>query len=293
MNKSKSSSNGKRISMIALNIFFFASLLVFAIGDPERWQPVSKLSQEAYRGRTKQLALLIKEGNDVNQRDPDGKTPLMWAALGAEFSGVALLVNSGADINLRDHNGLTALMLVSGVRDTFRENISWAKKGGLSFLTKVFRKQAYLKTAKLLIEAGAEIEARDSNWEATALMFAAMGSDPKYVRFLFDQGATLTVRDDQAKVMIRVTNIEILRILVTSGVDINVQNADGGWNALLFACHLGNEKLARELIKYGANVNVVFVGQGSIYKAYTPLRFAEEGNHYKIVEMLKAAGAMK
>lgn len=293
MNKLNLLSNGGIISLIALNLFLLASISLFAKGAPEHWKPVSSLSQEAYNGRTKQLAELLKEGDDVNQRDPDGKTPLMWAVIGAEYPAATLLVQSGAEVNFRDNNDHTALMLVSLDNQYFGDVILPAKKRRFICLKELFRKQAHIDMAKLLIGAGADIEARDSYPGATALMHAAFSSDAKYVRFLLDRGATLSDRNDQADVMVWIEDIDILRILVTTGVDIDIQWGGSGWNALLRACDRGDGKMVKELIKYGANVNVVIGGPSSMYRGYTPLRFAEEGKNRKIVEMLKAAGATR
>lgn len=66
-----------------------------------------------------------------------------------------------------------------------------------------------------------------------------------------------------------------------------------GWNALLLSCRQGDVGYVRELIEHQADVNVVTGGEEVFSKGYTPLRFAEEGGHTKIVEMLKAAGATR
>lgn len=58
---------------------------------------------------------LIKAGADVNARDKDGCTPIMYSVMNGNVGGfmVKMLVDNGADINATDDKGRTALMYVS------------------------------------------------------------------------------------------------------------------------------------------------------------------------------------
>gem|GEM_PF-2614408 len=49
------------------------------------------------------LKILIKEGFDVNQKNPFGKTPLMYAAQHNQFESIAVLLAAQADPNLMTH----------------------------------------------------------------------------------------------------------------------------------------------------------------------------------------------
>ncbi|HVK05686.1 MAG TPA: ankyrin repeat domain-containing protein [Armatimonadaceae bacterium] len=55
------------------------------------------------------MRLLIEKGADVNGRNAEGITPLMYSALAGRAELAALLVEKGADVNAKDTNGLTAL----------------------------------------------------------------------------------------------------------------------------------------------------------------------------------------
>ena len=55
------------------------------------------------------VKVLIEGKANVNAPDPDGKTPLHWAAERKRTDLVELLVNAGADVNRRDKSGKTAL----------------------------------------------------------------------------------------------------------------------------------------------------------------------------------------
>ena len=65
----------------------------------------------------------LASGGDVNERDIDGSTPLMHAALECRAQIVSMLLERGADPKLRSHskqpasftgNGQTALQIASG-----------------------------------------------------------------------------------------------------------------------------------------------------------------------------------
>ena len=69
-----------------------------------------------------------------------------------------------------------------------------AKDGGLTLLTKAAT-EGYLKTAKLLIDKGAEIDAR-TNEGTSALMVASSGGYTKIVELLVNAGANAKIKNN-------------------------------------------------------------------------------------------------
>jgi len=63
---------------------------------------------------------LIDAGADVNARDIDGWTPLMYAALNGHTEIVELLIESGADVNAKGALRGTALLLAAAKGETIR-----------------------------------------------------------------------------------------------------------------------------------------------------------------------------
>jgi ankyrin repeat protein len=62
-------------------------------------------------GDLKKVKQLLKEGVDVNTKDEDGWTALMYACLKGEKKVAEFLIEKGVDVNAKDKNGRTALMI--------------------------------------------------------------------------------------------------------------------------------------------------------------------------------------
>jgi len=75
-------------------------------------------------------------------------------------------------------------------------------------------------------------------------------------------------------------DLESVRQLLQSGVDVNDSHADG-MTALHWAAENGNTDIAKALIFAGANVQ-----SGTRIGAYTPLHIASRGGHHEVVEAL-------
>ncbi|HUG17436.1 MAG TPA: ankyrin repeat domain-containing protein, partial [Planctomycetaceae bacterium] len=82
-----------------------------AVPDNEAGNSKSSLHDAAAAGQIGRIRQLLAErGIDINDRDSEGKTPLMVAAAADEAHLVALLMLGGADETLRDNDGKSALM---------------------------------------------------------------------------------------------------------------------------------------------------------------------------------------
>ena len=86
--------------------------------------------------RVQLVELLIAKGAEVNHRESDGRTALMYAAENGDTQAVNALLRSGASVNLADNEGETALM-----------------KAAASSCTE--------ETVRALLSAGADLNARD------------------------------------------------------------------------------------------------------------------------------------
>ena len=64
-------------------------------------------------GKMEAVSLLLKAGADVNAKDKDGLTALMWASVKGHLEIADILLKAGADVNTKGHDGRTALMWAS------------------------------------------------------------------------------------------------------------------------------------------------------------------------------------
>ncbi len=69
-----------------------------------------KLFKAVKKGKITALNRMIKQGIDVNMKDEDGWTPLMYAAANNDTKIAQVLLKAGANVEARDKDGRTALI---------------------------------------------------------------------------------------------------------------------------------------------------------------------------------------
>jgi len=114
----------------------------------------------------KTLQWYIKEGVDINAKDNNGYTALMWASSNGNTAIVQQLIAAGADINAKNNYGNTALL--------------WASRRGHTLVV------------KQLIAAGVSLNDKN-NGGNTALMWASINGHTAVVQQLIAAGADHTI----------------------------------------------------------------------------------------------------
>jgi len=113
----------------------------------------------------------------------------------------------------------------------------------------------------VLLKAGADVNAHDTQYSATALMWtAAYASVVDPVIALLDAGADLKAvdKDGNTTLMWAVTknlNIDIVKALLAAGADANVADSYGA-TALIAAVKGGSAKIVAALLDAGVNAKV-------------------------------------
>ncbi len=271
-------------------------------------------------GDLNMLALLLDKGADLHATTKHGRNALMEAAARYHFDIVKLLkargakltlpmaaalgdadevhrlINEGADPNARDTSGKTALMktaLLTGpeVPTDPRRLKRWGKdlgsKGeGEGQLPQVPASNR-LAAAKILLENGAEVDAKDGSGE-TALKMAAESGSLDSAKLLLNRGADVNARGimDMTSLMIaaRRRNLDMVKLLVQHGAYIDAQDR-GGRTALMQAAERGALGVAKYLLERGADVNA----QG--YGGTTALMVAARSGHLDMFALLLDKGA--
>ncbi|KAL4162962.1 hypothetical protein KRP22_015239 [Phytophthora ramorum] len=188
----------------------------------------NRLREAAKMGYIATVNELVQNGTDINARDNDGLTPLIWAAR-CGLDVVRCLVEQGADKEAKANNGDTALI--------------WAAWLG------------HQSVVRYLVEQGADIEAKNNEGNTVLAMTAYVGQ-LNVVRYLVKQGADKEAKNNYGNTVLigapSSDNLDVVRHLVEQGADINAKN-NVGKTALIGAASRGNLEMVRYLAEQGVD----------------------------------------
>ena len=268
---------------------------------------------------------------DVNARQTDGSTALLWAVYKGDADQVRTLLKAGADASIANEFGATPLSEAARTGNT--QILAMLLKAGAdpkavnqegeTALHEVAR-TGNIESARLLLKAGAHVDAREKWGQQTPLHWAASQNQPEMIRFLVSHGADVdaraAVRDWQRRVTAegrpkdmnrggftpllfaaRDGFVDSVQALLQGKADINQPDPDGTTPLLLTLIN-GHWDTAKLLIDSGANVNDWdFWGQSPLYIAVDmnilPAGFRVElpttdaANGVEVIKMLLARGA--
>ncbi|KAF4630287.1 hypothetical protein G7Y89_g7852 [Cudoniella acicularis] len=112
---------------------------------------------------------------------------------------------------------------------------------------------------KFLLEKGAEIEARDENWDRTPLLWAACNGHNEVISFLLQKGAALECKDVDGRtpLMYAVANGReaTVRLLLEKGAAVN-SNTNFAHTPLILAIESRREGIVELLLKNGVEIEV-------------------------------------
>jgi ankyrin repeat protein len=167
------------------------------------------LTQAFIKQQPEIVSMLLGAGTDVNKKGTQGGTALLWAIPKSNLPQCAenlrKVLDAGADLESREEHGFTALMLSLDSIDL-------------------------LPTTTLLIQRGADVNARDSSGN-TPLMVGAVGGNLAQLKLLLKHGARINDSNGQdlTAVMIAVEkrDREAVRELVKAGADFQAKDFAG------------------------------------------------------------------
>ncbi|QYS97701.1 Serine/threonine-protein phosphatase 6 regulatory ankyrin repeat subunit B [Trichoderma simmonsii] len=143
--------------------------------------------------------------------------------------------------------------------------------------------------AKLCLENGADIEARDTVHTRTPLLWAATGGQDDVVKLLIEKGADVNANEHGRTPLLWAAKQgydATVRQLLEAKADIEVKDTSYGQTPLLWAAKSGHEAVVKLLLEYKAKTESRDATFGQ-----TPLMWAVENGHDAITRLLLESGA--
>jgi ankyrin repeat protein len=197
--------------------------------EHKRGKPEPRVSEAEF---LREIEQVVAEGGDVNAPYMGNIIPLQEAVIWGYTEAVEYLLSRGADADIQDEKGWTPLHLAA--MDA-REDI-----------------------AKMLINEGAEVNARGTSYGFTPLDLSVTPSDQ---------------------------SLPLIELLLDAGADVNAEGPFGGWTPLHKAANLRNLRAAQLLLNRGANANA------RDERGETPLHLAAVTGEVGMVKLLLIRGA--
>ncbi|HSA96039.1 MAG TPA: ankyrin repeat domain-containing protein [Acidobacteriota bacterium] len=220
------------------------------------------LHYAAYGQDPSLVDFLIDKGAKVDLAGAQTKTPLHIAAIGDRREIVAALLKRGASLEIRDDYGRTALILCA-------------------------RERGQAATARVLLDAGADIDAIDK-FGSSALELAAWRGKEELVDLLLDRGAKVPDRGEIWANMLKeaVSNglARLFRRLAEGGQDLKALDP-AGESLLQAAAAGGSAEIVGLLIERG------FAPAKADRFGWTPLHYAARDGRTEAARILLERGA--
>lgn len=232
-------------------------------------------------GEREQAMEMIRLGADVNDRQGDGSSALLWAVFNIDVELAEALLSREADPNLMNSFGASPLgeavkagntelvdMLLHAGADPEAANADGQTALMLAARTGV------VEVAELLIAFGADVNVSEQWRGQTPLMWASANNHVGMTRLLLEHGADYSKRAHAFDWGSQITSEPRAQYRPT-----------GGLTALLYAARTGCTGCAEALIAAGADIDKPSPD------AVTPLMIALDNRRYDTAKLLLEAGA--
>ena len=261
------------------------------------------LNGAAVFGHREIVALLIEKGAEIGVKDGNGNGPLHSAAFLGRSDVVELLLEKGADVNVKNNNGETPM-------DTL--GADWGTTQFIGNLLKIPLDRPSIeagraKTRELLAKRGG----KNGGGAGGGLHAAVRRQDLAAVKAALDDKGNPNAPDQQVGMTplawaAAVGNVEISKLLIERGANVNGKNADGA-TPLHVASFLGRAGVVELLLAKKGDPNARNTkGETPLFSAQVPASLvpviagllqmevdqkAVEQGRPKVIELLEQGGA--
>ena len=273
---------------------FVMSLAIAATASAQ-----ATLADRIQSGDRRAALAMLDAGADVNRAQPDGSTPLHWAAYRVDQELAQRLLKKGAKANVVNRYGASPLaeavrvasVPLVGMLLEAGADANVANEDGQTSLMLAAR-TGNVGVAELLVKHGADVNRREQFHDQSAVMWAAGENHPEMVVFLVSKGADLSVRarstdwatqiSNEPRVQYRPTGgltpllyaaragcLGCVKTMLDAGADKDRPNPDG-MTPMIMALDNGHPVVAQYLLDHGANPNTWdWWGRTPLYVAVT------------------------
>ncbi len=257
-----------RTSVIALCAALLTAVMPVQAQQEQAPAP-SPLLELMQKYTSSDLTNHIKEGFDVNMKDPEGNTPLLLAAVAQRSDLMYVLLENGADPNYVKDPGITALGIACMYDDwamidlliTHGANANYSAPNGESTLSMACA-QGAVNAVQMLLTAKAETDTRDANG-VTPLLHSIMHNTENTIsiaRMILEKGGNpnLGMPNGFTPLMgaVQMNDLDVALLLLEHGADVNARQQNNGPSALSVAVALGHEEMVALLLANKADINV-------------------------------------
>lgn len=219
---------------------------------------------------------LIKYGANINIKNSDGSSPLLYAIDYEAVDFANILIQNNADVNIADNKSMTPLILASknnfeldfykklinnkaNLNATIADTAADWNDPGFSALHFACSDYDKIELAKLLVKSGADINIKDVH-SYTPLHIACANNNYNLIKFLIENGAAINDKDIDGLTPLHFSCIyskssEIPELLVKNGASINVKNTEG-WTPIMAAALYGNTETIKYLMDNNADIEL-------------------------------------
>ena len=226
------------------------------------------LMLSCYAAQEEFVKVLLKNGADCNICDADKYTSLHAAVHGCcTIEILQEIIDHHAHLNAQGINGETALLLACSYRqqDSAKilleagSNPNIADNDGITSLQAAVDGRCRKTTLQVLIEYGADIDAKRSDGE-NSLLRACRTGQSESVKFLLEAGADVNNPQPNGNTILHAAvdggcSKEALQTIIQNGVNVNDVN-NSNETALILACYRAQEELVKVLLEERADPNI-------------------------------------